>query len=238
MADRAGAVLDDRTELPDLHDVVYAVYLGRTPAGVFPSTAPRQKYAPAAGAELLADKLGRHLNRDQQTYLAQFVATLTEDLVRSIGHTGSVPDIPPDELAEDMSHLLPSREPVNEMADQVGPEFYDTKGVRSILARRGARAISKQAVEQRRKNRRLLALRTTDGTWIYPTWQFVEHRVMAGLPELLAAFAGHDEWAVATWMTGKVDDLDGRRPVDCLTDTKLRARALLAATQTASRWAA
>ncbi len=100
---------------------------------------------------------------------------------------GAVP-IAPEDLAERMLAVAPAPAPANKMAEQVGPEYYDTNGVKTILAAPGAEPVSKQAVEHRRNRHTILALQTTDRRWIYPTWQFRDHDVVPGLADVLAMF--------------------------------------------------
>ena len=96
--------------------------------------------------------------------------------------------IAPEDLAERMLSVAPAPVPANKMAEQVGPEYYDTNGVKTILAAPGAEPVSKQAVEHRRNRHTILALQTTDRRWIYPTWQFRDHDVLPGLADVLATF--------------------------------------------------
>lgn len=100
---------------------------------------------------------------------------------------GAAP-IAPEDLAERMLSVAPAPAPANKMAEQVGPEYYDTSGVKTILAAPGAEPVSKQAVEHRRNRHTILALQTTDRRWIYPTWQFRGHEVLPGLADVLAPF--------------------------------------------------
>lgn len=99
------------------------------------------------------------------------------------------PPMSPEKLAERMLAVAPVPTPANKMAEQVGPEFYDTNGVRTILAAPGAKPVSKQAVEHRRKRHTILAVQTADDhRWIYPTWQFRNHEVLPGLADVLTTF--------------------------------------------------
>ena len=102
--------------------------------------------------------------------------------------------------------------------DAVGP-FLDTEGVRSVLG-----GPSRQAVADRVRNRRLLALRTADdggGTrLVYPLWQF-QGATLAGLAEVLVA-AGYDPaetthgWHVASWLSTPDPRMGDQRPRDLL----------------------
>jgi hypothetical protein len=92
--------------------------------------------------------------------------------------------------------------------DHAGP-FLDTEGVSALLD-----GVSKQAVSQRVRGRRLLALETGSGRLVYPLWQFHDGAPLPGLGEVLAA-AGYDPtrpatgWTVASWLATDDPDLGG-----------------------------
>ena len=102
--------------------------------------------------------------------------------------------------------------------DAIGP-FLDTDGVRSILG-----GPSRQAVADRVRNRRLLALRTANdggGTrLVYPLWQF-DGATLNSLDDVLDA-AGYDPaepthgWHVASWLSAPDPRLGDQRPRDLL----------------------
>lgn len=101
---------------------------------------------------------------------------------------------------------------------EVGP-FLDTDGVRTTLG-----GPSRQAVADRVRNRRLLALRTADAggaaRLLYPLWQF-DGATLTGLPAVLAT-TGYDPgelthgWHVAAWLCAPDPALGGRRARDLL----------------------
>lgn len=103
--------------------------------------------------------------------------------------------------------------------NDAGP-FYDSEGARVALG-----GVSKQAVSQRVRERRLLGLRLApDGSGrqrlVYPVWQF-RPGVLRHLPVMLAA-AGFDPdrpvtgWSIAAWLTTPHEDCAGLTPVDML----------------------
>ncbi|WP_104106430.1 hypothetical protein [Nocardioides sp. 616] len=180
------------------------------------------------------------LSRDLQEYREALVAELDTTLVPAIVQRlrEGAPRLSPRELTRRMLAVAPAPAPASKMAEQVGPEFYDTAGVRVVLAQPGANPISKQAVEHRRRRGTVLALRTSDGRWIYPTWQFRDHEVMPGLADVLAVFAGGSSWSVGTWLTTPSEDLDGCTAIQWLNDGRDRDQLLNLARHTARRWAA
>lgn len=102
--------------------------------------------------------------------------------------------------------------------DAVGP-LLDTDGVRAALG-----GPSRQAVADRVRNRRLLALRTAESgggaRLVYPLWQFAGETLSA-LPDVLMA-TGYDPgelthgWHVAAWLCAPDPALSGRRARDLL----------------------
>lgn len=89
---------------------------------------------------------------------------------------------------------------------QVGP-FLDTEGVSSILD-----GVSRQAISQRVRSGRMLALRTANDRLVYPLWQFRQGAVLPGLGRVLQA-AGIDPerpasaWTLASWLATEDPDL-------------------------------
>jgi len=103
--------------------------------------------------------------------------------------------------------------------DAVGP-FLDTDGVRAVLG-----GPTRQAVADRVRNRRLLALRTADAgggaRLVYPLWQF-DGATLTTLAQVLIA-TGYDPgetthgWHVAAWLCAPDPGLGGLRARDLLT---------------------
>lgn len=152
------------------------------------------------------------------------------------------------------------------MAEQVGPQYYDTAGVTVILAAPGGQPIEVQAIEDRRTRHTLIALPAGDD-WVYPTWQFRDHDVLTGLPEVLDAFhvpesarGARDDgtlrseavtsdrsqtrvepwspWSVAVWMTTALQDLGGVSVATWLLDGRDHHPVVQLARRTAAAWTA
>lgn len=94
--------------------------------------------------------------------------------------------------------------------------FYDTAGVRHLLARNGT-PISRQAVSKRRD---LLALKTGSGRVVYPLFQFADGRPVDGLADVLEMVPERlaSRWTLASWLVTPQAELHGERPVDMLAD--------------------
>jgi hypothetical protein len=95
----------------------------------------------------------------------------------------------------------------------LGP-LFSTKGVARVLG-----DVSRQAVEDRRKRGRIIALRTADGTWVYPAFQFDQHnRPIAGLTDAFSILVdAYGDWTAASAMLGAQTELGGRSIVEHLT---------------------
>lgn len=97
-------------------------------------------------------------------------------------------------------------------ADAVGP-FYDTDAVMTLLG-----GVSKQAVNDRVRRHRLLALRTGSGRLVYPAAQFDGERVIDGLGDVLDVLVpdNTEAWMVASWLTTSDPELGSRTPLEAL----------------------
>lgn len=97
-------------------------------------------------------------------------------------------------------------------ADAVGP-FYDTDAVMTLLG-----GISKQAVNDRVRRHRLLALRTGAGRLVYPAAQFQDEHVIDGLGAVLDILVpdNTEAWMVASWLATPDPELGHRTPFEAL----------------------
>ncbi len=76
--------------------------------------------------------------------------------------------------------------------------------------------ISREAVNQRRRSGKLLALSTGRRGYRYPVWQFGEQGVLTGFGRALAELSVHGQWGRAAFFLGGNELLGGRRPLDLL----------------------
>jgi hypothetical protein len=169
-------------------------------------------------------------------YVAQVSARVNAELSRRVGtlrERGVDPDSlgDPDTLAARMLAAVPEPSPWSEL----GP-FYSTTGIARVLG-----GISRQAVEERRRRRTILALRTADGMWVYPAFQLDDHnRVVQGLAEVLDRFqprTADDDWMVASFLAAPQPGLEGDSVVDHLRAGGALAAVLDLAAERAQRWA-
>lgn len=75
--------------------------------------------------------------------------------------------------------------------------------------------ITRQAVDKRRKNGRLIGL-AHGRAFRYPAWQFREHATLPGLERALLALGGETPWAQMVFFLGESPRLEGKRPIDAL----------------------
>ncbi|MEO0802078.1 MAG: hypothetical protein AAFY57_07380 [Cyanobacteria bacterium J06642_2] len=76
--------------------------------------------------------------------------------------------------------------------------------------------ISRQAVDKRRREGKLIALPAGRSRWRYPGWQFADNRVLPGLTEVLQAMPIRDAWMQAAFMMNGDARLGGASPLDVL----------------------
>ncbi len=76
--------------------------------------------------------------------------------------------------------------------------------------------LSRQAVDERRRRRKLVAWRMTDGKWRYPVWQFGAGGTLPGIVECLAALEYDDQASIMDFFLLKSEMLDGMRPLDMI----------------------
>ena len=190
--------------------------------------APRVRGRNIAGAAALAPVDNR--------YVARVSSQVTQELARRVGtlrEQGQRADAlgDPDDLAARMLAAVPQPSPWAEL----GP-FYSTAGIARVLG-----GVSRQAVEERRRRRTILALRTADGAWVYPAFQLDgDNRVVRGLAEVLDRFAPagtDDEWMVASFLTAPQPGLGGRSVADHLRGGGDLAPVVDLAGERADRWA-
>ncbi len=135
------------------------------------------------------------------------------------------------EIAKRMLATVPSPSDWDEM---LGP-FYSTSKVAQLLGN-----ISRQAVAERRDRHTLLALRTVDGSYVYPVFQFDAHNeVLPGLAMVLQCFdpKDADAWTVAGWLVASQRPLSGRSVIEALVSSRSYEKVVELAQAQATRYA-
>jgi hypothetical protein len=80
---------------------------------------------------------------------------------------------------------------------------------------------NRQAVIYRRETGKLIAYRSTPGTWRYPRWQFNERGVLPGVAEVLAELETDSGYGAMIYFLSAAYSLEGKRPLDLLRDGKV-----------------
>ena len=134
----------------------------------------------------------------------------------------------PAEVAQRMLAAVPS---VSAWDEQLGP-FYDTAGLTRYLG------VSKQALADRVKRRRLLAMTTADGKTVYPARQFDGRDLVRGFADILAVFRGIevDDWTLGSWLMAPSAELDGLSVLGWLVAGRPADVARVHANAAAARW--
>jgi hypothetical protein len=76
--------------------------------------------------------------------------------------------------------------------------------------------ITRQAVEKRRRAKKLIALFLGRHGYRYPVWQLTESKVLPGLEKVLAVLAPHDEWMQVAFFVSENPRLEKRTPIEML----------------------
>jgi hypothetical protein len=89
---------------------------------------------------------------------------------------------------------------------------YSTDEVRQLLG-----GVTRQAVSQRVRNKRLLSMEISGKSW-FPDWQFADGRLVAGLPEVIAALdeSNQDAYTADAVMRTPYPEENGRTLAELL----------------------
>lgn len=145
----------------------------------------------------------------------------------------AVDELPDDDvtvLADRIASVLPSEPAAG--AEAIGP-IFETADLTEW------RGVSKQAIDNQRRRHSILALRTSDGAWVYPEWQFDEHgNVRKGVGESVKALSagGMDPWTQAVWFRGASPDLEDETAAGWLRSGKDPEAVVQLARRTGNRW--
>ena len=135
--------------------------------------------------------------------------------------------------------------PQGSQRDSVQPSFVARISAEDLLRAEGG-CISDQEVvdllelenitivEDWRRYRQIVAIKSDTETWRYPVWQFARKpkRVMLGIRDCLAELDSDDDCENTVFFLTSMTRLAGKRPLDCLRAGKIEA-AIKAARATA-----
>lgn len=113
---------------------------------------------------------------------------------------------------------------------EIGP-FYDTAAVQTLIG-----DTSSRAVEDRRAKHSVVAVKTIDGRWAYPTFQFVGNDVDPALVPAIQALRDGPGWAAAMWFVTPNPDLDDATPLEWARQGHPPDRLVTSARRTARAW--
>lgn len=136
--------------------------------------------------------------------------------------------------AQEIAKRMLASVPVPSDWDELLGPCFSTSGVAQLLGN-----ISRQAIAERRDRRTLLGLRTADGSYVYPVFQFNEHNeVLPGLAEVLQCFDRKqvDEWTVAGWLVASQRSLNESSAIDALASGRAGERVVELARAQAARY--
>ena len=135
------------------------------------------------------------------------------------------------QIAERMVATVPAP---SEWDEVLGPVYSAAKLARLLGG------VSRQAIADRRERRTILGLRTSDGAFVYPVFQFdADNQVLPGLPDVLQCFdPDHvDDWTLAGWLLSRQRALGGKSVIDRLRAGVDRDKAVALAQNQAERYA-
>jgi hypothetical protein len=102
-------------------------------------------------------------------------------------------------------------------------ELLNDRGKKALTSSEVAAllGISRQAVDNRRKNKSLLGLSLGSRGYRYPAWQFIDNRILPGWERVLSNMEHLDDWSKLIFMlTGDIR-LDNKTPLECLKNTQI-----------------
>jgi hypothetical protein len=169
------------------------------------------------------------LSTGKELLLSSVVSALSRRL-QSLSEE-DLAQIDPRQVAERAAALIPTSHPFA----QLGP-FYPTRAVTKWLG------ITRQALDQRVRARKMLGCPTADGGQrVYPVWQFTaDGQAIAHLPAVLDTLHEgiDDPWTWATWLAAPVPGrFDGMPAHQWLAEGRDAEPVLTEARRTAGRLA-
>jgi hypothetical protein len=81
--------------------------------------------------------------------------------------------------------------------------------------------LTRQAVDLRRRNRRLIALPVGRHGYRYPVWQLGRNGIWPWVPQVIDALAPHDPWQQVFFLLSPHPDLGGDTPLTALRDGRI-----------------
>lgn len=92
----------------------------------------------------------------------------------------------------------------------------DAGGVYEVAEVADFLGVTPAAVHQRRQRGTLLAVRSPNGQWLYPAFQFDPPDLANGIGPVLTAFRVDEPWTKLSVLLSSASSLGGMRPIDAL----------------------
>lgn len=159
----------------------------------------------AATSALLESLRLRTGRNDRQQLIALIMERISDDRLAAALNSGETLE----RLADRMAATVPVQ---GDLDKAVGP-FYDTAGLVKWLG------VTKQAIAYRVEHKSLLGVRSSDGHWMYPSFQFTtDGASLPRLSEVVNAIdpGKTDAWQTAIWLNHPAPRFDGMTPAEAL----------------------
>lgn len=150
------------------------------------------------------------------TVIDQYKEKLVDRISKSVDDlvdSNAITDFSEDALDATVSSAVAGLREANRVNTQLGA-FYSVDRVMKELG-----GVSRQAVNERVKNNRLLRVQTSDGKLLFPAFQFSDGgELRPGLGTVLQKLlaSGEDGWTVTYWLTTPIEQFAGRTPLDII----------------------
>jgi hypothetical protein len=118
-------------------------------------------------------------------------------------------------VSEAIQRLEPLAGAIARAADAKARLVERASGLLSAEAAAKLLGLSRQGVDKRRTQGKLLAVRIR-GDWAYPAAQFADGEVLDGIPEVVSGMTNTTPWAVLDFLLAEHDALGGASPLAAL----------------------
>lgn len=173
----------------------------------------------------------RSVQNADEAYSEAVIAALRQRLRQVATGTSEPLEVilgPAEELAARVAAAVPN---ASNLAQAVGP-VYRQAGLAKACG------LTRQAINDWVRNRRVLSLTTADDVVLIPAYQFDRHlRPWKGIDQVLAILTSDvvDEWTLASWLTAPQPTLNGESVIDRIAAGDIAA-ALSVAEAARRRW--
>jgi hypothetical protein len=118
-------------------------------------------------------------------------------------------------VSEAIQRLEPLAAAIARAADTKARLVERANGLLSAEAVAKLLGLSRQGVDKRRSQGKLLAVRIR-GDWAYPAAQFTEGEVLDGIPEVVSGMSDASAWSVLSFLLSEIEPLGDISPLAAL----------------------